>query len=101
MTLCDHRFEKVLEEVTCYTPHYMEETESIFDQSQEERKRISNDPQLTSPTMRGWLHPLVKAVYNELHNILMAINEWDKLRCWKNTHRPGMPTDWPQFQEVQ
>ena len=36
------RYEKMLEEVTSYTPRYMEEMEAIFDQSQEEeRKRIS------------------------------------------------------------
>lgn len=40
----------------------------------------------------------VKAVYNELHDALMAINEQEDLRWWKNTHGPGMPTDWPQFQ---
>ncbi|CAB1353107.1 unnamed protein product [Coregonus sp. 'balchen'] len=40
----------------------------------------------------------VKAVYNDLHNTLMAINEQDKLHWLKNIHRAGMPTDWPQFQ---
>lgn len=40
----------------------------------------------------------VKAVYNELHNTLMSISEQEDLRWWKNTHGPGMPTDWPQFQ---
>ncbi|CAB1332312.1 unnamed protein product [Coregonus sp. 'balchen'] len=40
---CDPRFEKFLEEVTRYTPRYMSEMESIFNQSQKEgRKRISN-----------------------------------------------------------
>lgn len=35
------RYEKVLEEVDRYAPRYMEEMESIFDQSQdEERRRI-------------------------------------------------------------
>lgn len=35
------RYEKVLEEVNKYVPRYMEEMESVFDQSQdEERKRI-------------------------------------------------------------
>lgn len=35
-------YEKVLEDVTSYMPRYMEEMESIFEQSQEEeRKRIS------------------------------------------------------------
>lgn len=34
-------YEKTLEEVTAYTPRYMEEMEAIFEQSQEEeRKRI-------------------------------------------------------------
>lgn len=36
------QYEKVLEDVSGYTPRYMEEMESIFEQSQEEeRKRIS------------------------------------------------------------
>lgn len=35
------RYEKVLEEVNRYAPRYMEEMESVFDQSQdEERRRI-------------------------------------------------------------
>lgn len=35
-------YEKVLEDVTSYTPRYMEEMEAIFEESQEEeRKRIS------------------------------------------------------------
>lgn len=35
------RYEKILEEVNRYAPRYMEEMESVFDQSQEEeRKRI-------------------------------------------------------------
>lgn len=39
---CKDQYEKVLEDVSGYTPRYMEEMESIFEQSQEEeRKRIS------------------------------------------------------------
>jgi len=123
------RYEKVLEEVTRYAPRYMEEMESIFDQSQEEeRKRISflkqaflsihrhldvtnNDrcvrrvilvkisiSVLTSLFLSLSLCVSIKAVYNELHNTLMSISEQEDLRWWKNTHGPGMPTDWPQFQ---
>lgn len=40
----------------------------------------------------------MRAVYDELHNTLMGIDEHDDLRWWKNTHGPGMPTDWPHFQ---
>ncbi|XP_042169253.1 protein kinase C and casein kinase substrate in neurons protein 3 isoform X1 [Oncorhynchus tshawytscha] len=97
------RYEKVLEEVTRYAPRYMEEMECIFDQSQEEeRKRISFLKQAFLSVHRHLdvtNNESVKAVYNELHNTLMAINEQDDLRWWKNTHGPGMPTDWPQFQE--
>nr|XP_029511657.1 protein kinase C and casein kinase substrate in neurons protein 3-like isoform X1 [Oncorhynchus nerka] len=97
------RYEKVLEEVTRYAPRYMEEMECIFDQSQEEeRKRISFLKQAFLSVHRHLdvtNNESVKAVYNELHNTLMAISEQDDLRWWKNTHGPGMPTDWPQFQE--
>ncbi|KAL0993309.1 hypothetical protein UPYG_G00105930 [Umbra pygmaea] len=97
------RYEKVLEEVTRYAPRYMEEMECIFDQSQEEeRKRISFLKQAFLSIHRHLdvtNNDSVKAVYNELHNTLMAINEQDDLRWWKNTHGPGMPTNWPQFQD--
>lgn len=43
----------------------------------------------------------MRAVYDELHNTLMAIDEHEDLRWWKNTHGPGMPTDWPHFQVFQ
>lgn len=43
----------------------------------------------------------MRAVYDELHNTLMAIDEQEDLRWWKNTHGPGMPTDWPHFQVFQ
>lgn len=39
-----------------------------------------------------------RAVYDKLHDTLMAIDEHEDLRWWKNTHGPGMPTDWPHFQ---
>lgn len=40
----------------------------------------------------------VRAVYSDLHNTLMAIDEQEDLRWWKNTYGPGMATDWPHFQ---
>lgn len=39
---CKEHYEKVLEDVSGYTPRYMEEMEAIFEQAQEEeRKRMS------------------------------------------------------------
>ncbi|KAL4617840.1 protein kinase C and casein kinase substrate in neurons protein 3-like isoform X1 [Arapaima gigas] len=97
------RYEKVLEEVTRYAPRYMEEMESIFDQCQEEeRKRISFLKQAFLSIHRHLdvtNNESVKAVFSELHHTLMAISEQDDLRWWKNNHGPGMPTDWPHFQE--
>lgn len=41
-TQCKQHYEKVLEDVSSYTPRYMEEMEAIFEQAQEEeRKRMS------------------------------------------------------------
>ncbi|XP_037333173.2 protein kinase C and casein kinase substrate in neurons protein 2 isoform X1 [Pungitius pungitius] len=97
------RYKKVLEEVNRYAPRYMEEMESIFDQSQdEERKRIVF---LKQAFLSVHKHldvtndEAVRAVYNELNDTLMAIDEHEDLRWWKNTYGPGMATDWPHFQE--
>lgn len=97
------RYEKVLDDVTGYAPRYMEEMESVFDQSQEqERKRISFLKQ-TFLSIHRHLditnNDSVKAVYSELHHTLMSICEQDDLRWWRNNHGPGMTTDWPALQE--
>ncbi|XP_035253159.1 protein kinase C and casein kinase II substrate protein 3 isoform X1 [Anguilla anguilla] len=97
------RYEKVLEEVSRYAPRYMEEMECIFDQSQEEeRKRISFLKQAFLSIHRHLditNNDSVKAVYSELHHVIMSINEQEDLRWWRNHRGPGMPTDWPQFQD--
>ncbi|XP_016095317.1 protein kinase C and casein kinase substrate in neurons protein 2-like [Sinocyclocheilus grahami] len=98
---CD-RYEKVLEDVTGFAPRYMEEMESVFDQSQEkERKRISFLKQAFLSIHRHLditNNESIKAVYSELHHMLMSISEPDDLRWWKNNHGPGMPTDWPKLE---
>ncbi|KAF7653757.1 hypothetical protein LDENG_00078820 [Lucifuga dentata] len=97
------RYEKLLEDVTSYTPRYMEEMEAIFDQSQEEeRKRISFLKQAFLSIHRHLditNNESVKAVYSELHHTLMSIDDQEDLRWWKNNHGPGMPTDWPKIEE--
>ncbi|XP_057681639.1 protein kinase C and casein kinase substrate in neurons protein 3-like isoform X1 [Corythoichthys intestinalis] len=97
------RYEKHLEDVTSYTPRYMEEMEVVFEQSQEEeRKRISFLKQAFLSIHRHLdvtNNESVKEVYNELHQTLMAINEQEDLKWWKNNHGPGMLTNWPKIQE--
>ncbi|XP_053720445.1 protein kinase C and casein kinase substrate in neurons protein 2-like [Synchiropus splendidus] len=96
-------YEKMLEDVTAYTPRYMEEMEAIFDQSQEEeRKRISFLKQAFLSIHRHLditNNESVKAVYSELHHTLMSIDEQEDLKWWKNHHGPGMATNWPQIEE--
>ncbi|RVE59673.1 hypothetical protein OJAV_G00190710 [Oryzias javanicus] len=97
------QYEKGLEEVTSYTPRYMEEMEAIFEQSQEEeRKRINFLKQVFLSIHRHLditNNESVKAVYSELHQTLMSIDEQDDLKWWKNNNGPGMPTDWPKIDE--
>ncbi|KAA0705054.1 Protein kinase C and casein kinase substrate in neurons protein 1 [Triplophysa tibetana] len=97
------RYEKVLENVTGFAPRYMEEMESVFDQSQEEeRKRISFLKQAFLSVHRHLditNNESIKAVYSELHHTIMTISEQDDLRWWKNNRGPGMPTDWPELEE--
>nr|XP_020461796.1 protein kinase C and casein kinase substrate in neurons protein 2-like isoform X1 [Monopterus albus]XP_020461798.1 protein kinase C and casein kinase substrate in neurons protein 2-like isoform X1 [Monopterus albus] len=97
------RYESMLEDVTSYTPRYMEEMEAIFEQSQEEeRKRISFLKQAFLSIHRHLditNNESVKAVYSELHNTLMSISEQEDVKWWKNHHGPGMPTDWPKLEE--
>lgn len=62
------RYEKMLEDVTSYTPRYMEEMEAIFEQSQEEeRKRIS----------------FLKQAFLSIHRHLDITNNerWDARMC--------------------
>ncbi|XP_061665606.1 protein kinase C and casein kinase substrate in neurons protein 1-like isoform X2 [Syngnathoides biaculeatus] len=97
------RYEKILEDVTSYTPRYMEEMEVIFEESQEEeRKRISFLKQAFLSIHRHLditNNESIKEVYNELHQTLMAVNEQEDLKWWKNHHGPGMLTNWPKIQE--
>ncbi|XP_077482430.1 protein kinase C and casein kinase substrate in neurons protein 3-like isoform X2 [Stigmatopora argus] len=97
------RYEKLLEDVTGYTPRYMEEMEVVFEQSQEEeRKRISFLKQAFLSIHRHLdvtNNESIKEVYDELHQALMAINEQEDLKWWKNSHGPGMLTNWPKIQE--
>ncbi|XP_028989926.1 protein kinase C and casein kinase substrate in neurons protein 3-like isoform X2 [Betta splendens] len=97
------RYEKTLEDVSTYTPRYMEEMEAVFEQAQEEeRKRISFLKQVFLSIHRHLdvtNNESVKAVYSDLHSTLMSIDEQDDLKWWKNNHGPSMPTDWPKIEE--
>ncbi|KAG7336473.1 hypothetical protein KOW79_001166 [Hemibagrus wyckioides] len=94
---------KVLDDLIGYAPRYMEEMESVFDQSQEqERKRISflKNTLLSIHTHLDITNNHnVQAVYSDLLHTLMSINEQEDLQWWRNNHGPGMNTRWPTLQE--
>ncbi|KAF5891427.1 SH3 and multiple ankyrin repeat domains protein 1-like, partial [Clarias magur] len=94
---------KVLDDLIGYTPRYMEDMESVFDQSQEqERKRIGflKNTLLSIHTHLDITNnQSVKAVYSDLLHTLTSISEQDDLHWWKNNHGPGMSTHWPTLQE--
>lgn len=96
-------YEKVLEDVSRYAPRYMEEMESVFEQSQQlEQKRISFLKQAFLSIHRHLditNNESIRTVYNELHQTIMSISDHDDLRWWKNAQGPGMATNWPKFEE--
>ncbi|XP_027009970.2 protein kinase C and casein kinase substrate in neurons protein 2 [Tachysurus fulvidraco] len=93
----------VLDDLIGYTPRYMEEMESVFDQSQEQEKIRISFLKNTLLSIHTHLditnNPSVKAVYSELLHTIMSINEQEDLQWWRNNHGPGMNTHWPTLQE--
>ncbi|TSO57269.1 SH3 and multiple ankyrin repeat domains protein 1 [Bagarius yarrelli] len=93
----------LLDDLIGYAPRYMEEMESVFDQSQEqERKRISflKNTMLSIHTHLDITNNhSVKAVYSDLLHTIMSINEQEDLQWWRNNHGPGMNTNWPTLEE--
>ncbi|XP_008065025.1 protein kinase C and casein kinase substrate in neurons protein 1 [Carlito syrichta] len=97
------KYEKVLEDVGKTTPQYMEGMEQVFEQCQQfEEKRLVFLKEVLLDIKRhlnlaensSYMH-----VYRELEQAIRGADAQEDLRWFRSTSGPGMPMNWPQFEE--
>nr|KAF6507014.1 protein kinase C and casein kinase substrate in neurons 1 [Rousettus aegyptiacus] len=97
------KYEKVLDEVGKTTPQYMEGMEQVFEQCQQfEEKRLVFLKEVLLDIKRhlnlaensSYIH-----VYRELEQAIRGADAQEDLRWFRSTSGPGMPMNWPQFEE--
>uniref|UniRef100_A0A665W269 Protein kinase C and casein kinase substrate in neurons 2 n=1 Tax=Echeneis naucrates TaxID=173247 RepID=A0A665W269_ECHNA len=115
------RYEKSLEELDKLTPQYMENMEQVFEQWQQfEDKRIrffrelllevkqhldlstnhslSKTESITKEMNLFHLHRF-QTVYHTLEDTISATDAEEDLKWFRSNHGPGMPMNWPQFED--
>lgn len=97
------RYTKTIEDLNKYNPKYMEEMEMVFDQSQQlEQKRTVFLKQIFLSIHRHLdvtNNESFRSIFKDLHQTVLSINDQNDLKWWRNTYGPGMPTNWPHFEE--
>ncbi|KAG8433952.1 hypothetical protein GDO86_012349 [Hymenochirus boettgeri] len=97
------RYEKSLQELNKYNPKYMEEMETVFDQSQQqEQKKILFLKQVLQSVHKHLditNNESAITVYGDLNEAILSVNDMDDLKWWRNKHGPGMLMNWPQLVE--
>uniref|UniRef100_A0A8C5Q6E9 Uncharacterized protein n=1 Tax=Leptobrachium leishanense TaxID=445787 RepID=A0A8C5Q6E9_9ANUR len=97
------RYEKSVQELNKYNAKYMEDMETVFDQSQQmEQKKILFLKQALHSVHKHLditSNESAQVVYNDLNQTIMAVNEQDDLKWWKNKQGPGMLMNWPHLEE--
>ncbi|XP_051899235.1 protein kinase C and casein kinase substrate in neurons protein 3 [Pristis pectinata] len=97
------RYTKTIEDLNKYNPKYMEEMEMVFDQSQQlEQKRTIFLKQIFLSIHRHLdvtNNESFRSIFKDLHQTVLSINDQNDLKWWRNTYGPGMPTNWPHFEE--
>ncbi|XP_072311210.1 protein kinase C and casein kinase substrate in neurons protein 2 isoform X3 [Eucyclogobius newberryi] len=98
------RYEKSLEELDKLTPQYMENMEQVFEQWQQfEDKRICFFKDLILEVKQHLdlsTNHKFQTVYHTLEDTISAIDAEDDLKWFRSNHGPGMPMNWPQFENL-
>ncbi|KAM4712146.1 protein kinase C and casein kinase substrate in neurons protein 2 isoform 2-T3 [Anableps anableps] len=97
------RYEKSLEELEKLTPQYMENMEQVFEQTQQfEEKRIRFFKELLLEVKKHLdlsTNSRFQTVYQTLEDTISGTDAEDDLKWFRSNHGPGMPMNWPQFED--
>ncbi|XP_042366968.1 protein kinase C and casein kinase substrate in neurons protein 2 isoform X4 [Plectropomus leopardus] len=97
------RYEKSLEELDKLTPQYMENMEQVFEQWQQfEDKRIRFFRELLLEVKQHLdlsTNHRFQTIYHTLEDTISATDAEDDLKWFRSNHGPGMPMNWPQFED--
>ncbi|XP_061124353.1 protein kinase C and casein kinase substrate in neurons protein 2 isoform X2 [Syngnathus typhle] len=97
------RYEKSLEELDKLTPQYMENMEQVFEQWQQfEDKRIRFFKELLLEVKQHLdlsTNHKFQTIYHTLEDTIVATDGEEDLKWFRSNHGPGMPMNWPQFED--
>ncbi|MCI4389047.1 hypothetical protein PGIGA_G00093300 [Pangasianodon gigas] len=97
------RYVKALEELDKVTPQYMENMEQVFEQWQQfEDKRLRFFKELLLDVKQHLdlsTNHKFQDVYQTLEDTVQAADTEEDLKWFRSNHGPGMPMNWPQFED--
>ncbi|KAM3587304.1 uncharacterized protein V6R79_001491 [Siganus canaliculatus] len=97
------RYEKSLEELDKLTPQYMENMEQVFEQWQQfEDKRICFFKDVLLEVKQHLdlsTNHRFQTIYHTLEDTISATDAEDDLKWFRTNQGPGMPMNWPQFED--
>ncbi|XP_075327774.1 protein kinase C and casein kinase substrate in neurons protein 2 isoform X4 [Odontesthes bonariensis] len=97
------RYEKSIEELDKLTPQYMENMEQVFEQWQQfEDKRICFFKELLLEVKQHLdlsTNHIFQTVYHTLEDTVSATDPEEDLKWFRSNQGPGMPMNWPQFED--
>ncbi|XP_074554410.1 protein kinase C and casein kinase substrate in neurons protein 2 isoform X4 [Halichoeres trimaculatus] len=97
------RYEKSLEELDKVTPQYMENMEQVFEQWQQfEDKRIRFFRELLLEVKQHLdlsTNHRFQTIYHTLEDTISATDAEEDLKWFRSNQGPGMPMNWPQFED--